>query len=217
MAPRHPWSTGLVAVALLALVLGGCGISSDGEPREISRQQLPAELIDPDSTDTTLPLEDGSSNRVVTLYLVETDEAGTERLIGVRRAVPVPDDDDDVPAAVARALIAASPERLGRTDLVNALPPDAEVLSAEIDDDGVLLLDLSELGSVESALQRLAVAQLVFTLTEASPRIQAVRFTVDGEPVAVPVEDGVAAPGTPVRPSDDPSLQPDSAAIRPAD
>ena len=73
----------------------------------------------------------------------------------------------------------------------------------------VVDLDLTNLGTVESSLQRLAVAQLVFTLTELrSPAIDGVRFSVDGTPVAVPVENGVAPPGAVVGRDQELSLVP---------
>ena len=86
--------------------------------------------------------------------------------MAVRREVAVPEDTADLPRVVAEALIAAGPDELGRADLVNALPSDVQVRSAVVGDDGVLDLDLTNLGNVESSLQRLAVAQLVFTLTD---------------------------------------------------
>jgi spore germination protein GerM len=87
------------------------------------------------------------------------------------------------------------------------VPSDVQVRSTELGDDGVLDLDLTNLGKVESALQRLAVAQIVFTLTQlVDPGIDAVRFSVDGTEVAVPIENGVAPAGTPVTRDDEPSF-----------
>jgi spore germination protein GerM len=199
------------AVAVLALVTAGslalaaCGIPTDSKPREISRDALPPELIDPSAE----PVPSDDELQFVTLYLVNADEREGESLVTVRRAAPVPTDPAEVPRAVVEALIGASPDLLGRTDLVNALPSDVQVRSAVLGDDGVLDLDLTNLGMVESALQRLAVAQLIFTLTALDdPVVRAVRFSVDGQEVAVPIEGGVAAPGTAVTRADEPSLLP---------
>lgn len=205
---NRPTRRGAAALALVVLgggALGACGIPTDGQPREISRDALPPELIDPSAE----PVESDDALQFVTLYLVSTDEREGESLVAVRRAVPMPTDPAEVPRALTDALIGASPDQIGRTDLVNALPSDVQVRSAVLGDDGVLDLDLTNLGNVESALQRLAVAQLIFTLTELSdPRVRAVRFSVDGAEVAVPIENGVAAPGTAVTRADDPSLLP---------
>jgi spore germination protein GerM len=193
------------AAVAVAVLLGACGIPEDGEPREISREALPPELIDP-SAQTSVPSDDELG--FVTLYLVRADEGGDDGLVAVRRAVPVPTDPAELPRAVVDALIVASPEELGRTDLVNAVPSDVQVRSAVVGEDGVLDLDLTNLGNVESSLQRLAVAQIIFTLTDLDdPRIRAIRFSVDGEEVAVPVADGVAQPGTPVSRSDEVGLR----------
>jgi len=196
----------LLAVLLLVLaVVAGCGIPEDSKPREISREALPPELIDPASTDTTVPSD--TATRIVTLYLVQGDDTAGDALVAVRRQVVSPVDNADLPAVVATALISVSPEQLGRADAVNAIPSDVRVRSAVLGADGVLDLDLTNLGNVESSLQRLAVAQLVFTLTDLSvPQVGAVRFSIDGKEVAVPLEGGVAPAGTPVGRDDEPSL-----------
>jgi spore germination protein GerM len=191
-------------VASLA-VLAGCGIPDDSKPREISREALPPELIDPSSTDTSVPND--AATRFVTLYLVQGDDTAGDALVAVRREVAVPAETADLPRVVAEALIAAGPDELGRADLVNALPSDVQVRSAVVGDDGVLDIDLTNLGNVESSLQRLAVAQLVFTLTDLTvPQVSAVRFSIDGQEVAVPLEGGVAPAGTPVSRNDEPPL-----------
>ncbi len=206
MSPRPSRRRAAAAVALVtlgSLALAACGIPTDGKPREISRDALPPELIDPNAQQA--PSQDGL--QFVTLYLVNADEREGESLVAVQRAAPMPTDAADVPRAVVDALIDASPDQLGRTDLVNALPSDVQVRSAVLGDDGVLDLDLSNLGNVQSALQRLAVAQLIFTLTALDdPVVRGVRFSVDGKEVAVPIEGGVAPPGAVVTRADEPSL-----------
>jgi spore germination protein GerM len=195
----------LAVVTVGSLAVAACGIPTDGKPREISRDALPPELIDLSAE----PAPSDDDLQFVTLYLVNADEREGESLVAVQRAAPVPTDRAEVPRAIVDALIGASPDQLGRTDLVNALPSDVRVRSAVLGDDGVLDLDLTNLGNVESALQRLAVAQLIFTLTALDdPVVRAVRFSVDGQEVAVPIEGGVAAPGTAVARSDEPSLLP---------
>ena len=195
------------ALGLLVVTGGvaGCGIPEDSKPREISREALPPELIDP-TADAGTSSDDQLG--FVTLYLVKADDTGEEALVAVRRAVPVPTDTQDLPRAITEALIVASPEEIGRTDLVNAVPSDVQVRSAVVGDDGVLALDLTNLGNVENALQRLAVAQIIFTLTDLDdPPVRAIRFSIDGEEVAVPVEGGVARPGTAVSRADERSLE----------
>jgi spore germination protein GerM len=193
------------AAVLVGSLLTACGIPEDSTPREISREALPPELID-QSAETSVPGDEQLG--FVTLYLVRADDSGDEGLVAVRRAVPVPADRAELPRAIVDALIVASPEEIGRTDLVNAVPSDVQVRSAVVDEDGVLELDLTNLGNVESSLQRLAVAQIIFTLTDLDdPAIRAIRFSVDGEEVAVPIEDGVAEPGAAVGRNDEGNLR----------
>jgi len=194
-----------VAVLTATTTFVACGIPGDSAPREISRDALPPELIE--ATGDTLPADRGALE-LVTLYLVDANErGGGESLVAVQRAAPMPSDPGEVPRAIIEALITASPEALGRTDLVNPVPSDVQVRSAVLGADGVLDLDLTNLGNVESGLQRLAVAQIVFTLTELDdPRVRGIRFSVDGKEVAVPTERGVVEPGRPVTRTDEAGL-----------
>lgn len=192
-------------MALLLVALSACGIPQDAEPREISRDALPPELVDPASTQATL---DGDADtRMVNFYLIRSGPNGMDDLVPVRSQIERPTTGTDLPGAVVAALVALRPADVDQGDLINALSTTIEVRSAVVNEDGVLDLDLSDLGEAEGAMQRLAVAQLVFTLADlAVPRIDGVRFSVDGDEVAVPMGTKVIPAGTPVRPGDDPSL-----------
>lgn len=195
----------IVALGLMVIALAGCGIPLDAEPREISRDALPPELVDTASTQATVAGD--AETRMVTFYMVRSDENGMDALVPIRTDISRPTASADLPKAVVEALVATRPSDLGQADLVNALSRDIQVRSAVVGDDGVLDLDLTDLETTEIAMQRLAIAQLVFTLTDlAVPQIDAVRFSVDGREVAVPVEGKVIPAGTPVRPGDEPSL-----------
>jgi len=200
--PSRRWLAALLLPGLVALA--SCTIPGDSKPREISGEALPPELVDPASTDTSLPA--ATASRI--FFLVQGDDRDGEALVAVRLEVALPPDLREIPQAVAQALIAADPQRMGRPELVNAMPSGAQVRSAELDDDNVLDLDLTNLGNVGSELTRRAVAQLVFTLTELTvPKIDAVRFSVDGTPVSVPIEGGMASAGASVDRRDDPSIR----------
>jgi hypothetical protein len=192
----------LLAAVTAVLVLAGCGIAADDSAREIPRDALP-ETLQNETTSTTSP---SGTTRNESLFLVRSGTPeGVETLDRVFASIDAPQDPADLPAAVVRALVDARPDVLQRSDLINAVPPGLEVLRSERVGDGVLELDLDDLDTVEGSLQRLAVAQLVFTLTELEG-ITAVRFFEDGQPVAVPIEQGTSPAGTPVRRTDDPSL-----------
>ena len=193
-------TAGLTALALLA----GCGIASDDSARDIPENALPEALQN--ETTTTTVSDDPERTSVEKLFLVQTSSDGsTEVLAEVFVEIETPEGPSGLPAALVRALADARPTELGFPSLTNSVPPGLEVVRADLGTDGVLELDVSELDSVEGAGQRLAVAQIVFTLTELDG-VNAVRFFEDGQPVAVPIENGTAPAGTAVRRSDDPSL-----------
>lgn len=185
----------LVAGVSLAAATG-CGIPADDEPRAIPAEAVPEQARRGDTTSTNPP---STSSQLEQLYLVrtgETGQAGGERLQPLSVPIPIPADPDDLPRAVVDALIELDPAATGQTGLVNSVPTETEVLSAELGDDGVLDLDLANLEDVESAQLRLAVAQIVFSATgiTALP-VRGVRFAIEGEPAAVPTEGGTSGTG----------------------
>lgn len=204
-AARHPIR--LVALACVSAVLvAACGIPTDESAHEIPIQTLGS--INPTPA-TTAPGSDTSSQEV--LYLVRTGDpatSGSERLEAVLVDVPSTDDASKLPRAVIERLISITPADTGQTGVVNALPASARVLSVRVGDDRVLDLDMSGLATVESALQRLAVAQIVFTVTGlTTENIIGVRFSLDGTRVAVPVEEGTKDAGEIVTRNDYPKLR----------
>ena len=203
-ASRRP-SALLGVLLVLVAVLASCGIPQDAEPREISRDDLPPELVDQTATQSTL--DGDADSRTVTLYLVRGGER-TSELVAVPFEIPRTTN-ADMPRAVVEVLLSASPASLGQPDLVNPLSMTTDGVRSATLEDTVVDLDLDGLNGSGSA-QRLAVAQLVFTLAELMvPRVEGVRFSVNGSQVSVPVERGTVDAGVPVRPTDDPGLAPD--------
>ena len=201
---RRPRALLGVLLALVA-VLASCGIPQDAQPREISRDDLPPELVDQTATQSTL--DGDADSRTVTLFLVRGGER-TSELVAVPFEIPRTTN-ADMPRAVVEVLVSASPASLGQPDLVNPLSTTTDGVRRATLEDTVVDLDLDGLNGSGSA-QRLAVAQLVFTLTEMMiPKVEGVRFSVNGTQVSVPVERGTVDAGVPVRPTDDPALAPD--------
>ena len=191
-----------VAVVVGLVGLAGCGIPSDGKARPIDREALPAQLVGTPTTTT----QSGPSalNQNATLYLVTTAN-DTERLVPVSAEIANVTDQADLPRMVIEQLIAQQPKASGgSSDVTNAIPPTVTVLSATVNDH-VLDLDLSDLSSVELTRQRLAAAQIVFTATELAG-VDAVRFWIDGQPGAVPLDDQASTAGQAVSRSNYPSL-----------
>jgi len=202
----HALAAGTV-LAAVAAGLAACGVPSDDKPREISREALGSPLKDRIPTTSTSGVASNVTH-AETGYLVRSSEAGdSDRLEAVPIDVANPAEQGDLVRLVIERLIALKPDQLGLSGLVNAVPSDTEVRSAVVGADGVLELDLANLGNIESSRQRLAVAQLVFTATGIeSQGVRAVRFLIDGQPSAVPTETGTAAAGSAVSRSDYPKL-----------
>jgi len=202
--------TAVLVVTTMA-VLVGCGVPSDDKPREISRDALGPPLKDRTLTTAAAGGAPGTPTHAETGYLVHTsdvsDTGDTERLEAVPIDVANPTEQGNLVTLVIERLIALTPDQLGLTGLVNAVPSDTKVRSATVTPDGVLQLDLANLGNIESSLQRLAVAQLVFTATGIeSEGIRSVVFSIDGQPTAVPTETGTATAGTAVSRADYPKF-----------
>jgi spore germination protein GerM len=205
---RGPWAVPARAAAVVALVLAtglglaGCGIPSDDHARPIDRDALPPQLVA--APTTTTPLGPSALNQKATLYLVSMT-GDTEKLVPISADIVNVVDPSDLPRQVIEQLIAQQPKDGGAgTDQTNAIPSTVSVISASIND-GVLELDLSDLSSVELTRQRLAAAQIVFTATEL-PGVHAVRFSIDGQPGAVPLDDQASTAGQAISRSDYPSL-----------
>ena len=191
-----------VAVVVGLVGLAGCGIPSDGKARPIDREALPAQLVG--TPTTTTPSGPSALNQNATLYLVTTAN-DTERLVPISAEIANVTDQADLPRLVIEQLIAQQPKASGgSSDVTNAIPPTVTVLSATVNDH-VLDLDLSDLSSVELTRQRLAAAQIVFTATELAG-VDAVRFWIDGQPGAVPLDDQASTAGQAVSRSNYPSL-----------
>ncbi len=191
-----------LAAALLVLVaVAGCGIPTEATARPIDRNVLDQALVE-QSTTTTAPTDTGGLNRTAILFLVSSNGDNGE-LLAARR-VPILNvvDVAGYPRQVIEQLIAEQSD--GSSDLTNAIPPGTRVLNAT-KDGRVLDLDLSDLGRVESSRQRLAAAQIVYTAT-AIDGIGGVRFSIDGELAAVPLDDRAADVGQIISRGDYPNM-----------
>jgi spore germination protein GerM len=187
-----------VLVIVLALTLIGCAVEGDGQFSPIARSEIPFGLADaatttaPTTTTTTIVVTDDDNTvmeEVVDLYYL----LGS-RLFRVQTTVVSPATPDQV-LTFLHSNSLSGPSYVG---LRSALPTTFEATItvnrgvAEVDAGG------SFLRSIAPSDQRLAVAQLVATLTS-RPGIGQVVFAVDGEQIAVPRGRGDVVPaGTPV-------------------
>jgi spore germination protein GerM len=166
-----------VIVALVALV--ACGGTSG--PVEIPQEELPFPVARAPG-----PVETPGPARTFTVYFTRGD-----RLIGARRAVKVA----DAPSAEAalRALLQGPSPREVEQGVETQLPAAVRLLDLRIGPTSTHV-DLSAEFQEPSPPELIAlrVAQVVWTLTE-FPGITAVRFSIDGEEIAVITAAGTAA------------------------
>lgn len=179
------------ASALIGLALVGC--SGPQGAVEVPPERLPFSLERTPTPSLTSPAE-----RLVTIYLVRDG-----RLVPVPRLVA-----GGLPAAEAsvRALLLGPSARERASGVETAVPAATQLVGLSVSGD-VVEVDLSaEFQSpAEPQVVLTRVAQVVWTLA-VSPGAS-VRFSVDGVPIDVPIDDG-SAPDRPVDPSDFASVGP---------
>jgi spore germination protein GerM len=174
-------------VALLVL-LAGCGVSADREPRAIDPGDLPADLLDPTpSSSTTL----AGSTTAVTVYLLSRTGDET-RLVAVRRKV---EDANSAGDRISALLAPVSKEEQG-DGLMSSIPSDTVLLDTDqIEANHELVVDLSgALFDVQGKELANAFAQIVWTVSEMAG-IDQVRFRVDGEEYRAPNAEGIEQQG----------------------
>lgn len=179
----------------LCIVLASCAVPRSGAVDEISSSDIPFGLNSPETSapipPTTVVLTSpltGSTFEQADLYFV--DGSSLER---VRLEIPSPTDLQSVFAA----LVAGLPDP-AHTKVKTLLPTDfVAVIEVE---GGVANVNAKRvyLDSIKPTEQRLAIAQIVLTLTS-QPGIGQVTFSVGGKAIGVPRGRGdIAGAGTPV-------------------
>ena len=179
-----------VAAALILGITVGCGPRPQRDASPL--RGVPAELTAPTTTSTTSttlappPETTPVASSPVTLYLILDDH-----LIQTTHDLPNDSTDQD---ALDELLDLSADTTLGpavRTALPRGLTASVMVERglAIVDTDASLLTDISPLD------QRLAIGQIVLTLTS-RPGIGQVSFFVDGKPQSVPRGGGDLAPAS---------------------
>jgi hypothetical protein len=159
------------ALAFLALLAGGCGVSPDDEPRALDPATAPFNAFESPRA------EEPQGPGRVALYFVRND-----RVVFTSRAV---ERSTSIEELLDLLLDGPTPEQVDRgTD--TRLPAGLTVEDVEVVN-GVAVVTLGNVGT--QATQPLGYAQIVATLT-APGRAQAVRFRADGVDLQVPRGDG---------------------------
>jgi spore germination protein GerM len=185
--------TGLSRTLWLVIACASCAIPAGGDFQAIPDSEVPYELSSPRTTlapsaVTTLPGSDTSTEAIDAYFI------SNSRVLKIVRLVAAPAGPDQALATLS-ALDTQDPTLAG---LRTAIP---KTFSATVSvERGVASVDSTRglLDTLSPLDQRLAVAQIVLTLTS-RPGIGQVLFSVDGVPTGVPRGRGdLAGPLTPV-------------------
>lgn len=176
----------VLAALMLVLVAGACGVPTGN--RAESLDEVPFGLLEseaPEPAETVVPPEGPE----VQIYLVD---ATGERLAPVGRRLAGP----DAPLSSIIDSLLNGPNRAERQQgLTTAFADDGAVTRVDLVG-GVASVDLSQQFTLlDGPTQRLAIAQLVLTLTS-RPGVGRVSFTLDGQPIDIPRGDGTLAAGS---------------------
>jgi Sporulation and spore germination len=168
-----------VLVGCAALLIGAsaaCGATTQDDAERVPPGDVPFRLLAPGSPPSTSPSP--SSTPGTFLYFLAGDVL-----------VPVERDRSGLTPLEVLVLLVRGPTADDDSELRTAIPPGAVIHDAHIDA-GTLIVDLGEsFLDAGGGDQHAAIAQIVFTAT-ARRGLDQVRFTVNGEPVAVPLPDG---------------------------
>jgi hypothetical protein len=165
----------LVIATVVAVLLGACGVQSDSEPRKIAAEDVPFDLLAPATSVGPSPGDEGVGRSV---WFVDNDGL----LARGMRALPTP----ITPEAVVTALLQGVTDAEANNGLRSNIATGTKLLGVEGPDNGRVTVNLSsDFLKVSRELQRLALAQVVFTLT-GLPNVDRVLFEFDGKPTQVP-------------------------------
>ncbi|MDA0297756.1 MAG: GerMN domain-containing protein [Actinobacteria bacterium] len=179
-------TTSLGRSMLLLVVLSSCAVPSSGSYQQIAPEDVPFGLNAPQTTipQTTTTAQAPISADSIAVAVSEPIDLffiSNSRIIKVQRNVASPAN----PAQALSSLVegpSTSPEFVGlRTALTTTFVASVDVIRgvAQVDATGVFL------GSLSGLDQKLAIAQIVLTLTS-RPGVGQVLFSVDGRLISVP-------------------------------
>ena len=193
-------SDSIRSVCILALALAACGVPEEGRFIPIGQSQVPDALMvttTTASTTTTVAVAPENTSTTVADVLYDSVElyfVSANRVVRSERRIVSP----ATPTQVLDTLLAGLDAQTESAGLRSALPRG---LTATIDvRRGVAKISSTApfLSELEPSDQRLAIAQLVLTLTR-RPGIGQVIFSVDGVDIQVPRGGGdLTAPGAAV-------------------
>lgn len=164
------------AIALALLLVAACGVQDDSGPRALAPEDVPFGLLDP-ATSVANPENAEGTTRAV--WFVDNDG---QLARGDRRIEPPVTVED-----IVRALLDGVSDAEAANGLRSNIASGTQLLGVDGPTAGLVTIDLSgEILTVSRELQRLAIAQVVFTAT-GLPNVDRVLFEFDGiGPAEVP-------------------------------
>ncbi len=176
------WSLALVLLFLLA----ACGVPTGDQAEPL--EDVPFGLLDPLASDPA-DAPASADGPAVQIYLI--DPSGL-LLVPVERRL---NEETATLSDVVGALLTGPTSAERGQGLTTALI-DRNAVGATDLVGGVASIDLTQQFTVlDGPTQRLAIAQMVFTLT-ARPGVGRVSFTLEGQPIDIPRGDGTLAQGS---------------------
>ena len=161
----------LVALALVALTVGACGVRGESSATKLDDIALPPEPVPEEASGT----QEGPTTIV---YFVQS-----EHLAPVERATQA------TLSNAVRGVLEGPRETESESGFRSAVPAGTSLLGVDLAE-GVATIDLSDdFQSVVGPEQVLALAQLVYAATEI-PGVTAVRFSIGGDPIDAARGDG---------------------------
>jgi len=180
----------LVVLVLAAFLPSACGVPSDESPQIIAFDDLGGALGDPSTTLLSTPTPEPSTELLTgaafvyfvdQINLLQPEQRDVVLLTNDQRALPI-----------LEALIAGpDEEERGILGLSTGLPNDIVVNSIDVNAAGLAIVDIAagQIEELRGENLRIALAQIVFTLTELSG-IESVRLRIDGEDRPLATGDG---------------------------
>ena len=165
----------------VALVLGSlanvvaCGVQNDNQPRPLTAQDVPFDLLAPATSVTETQSGEGIGRAV---WFVDNDGLLARGQRPLETPVTV--------QAILSALLQGVTDAEANNGLRSNIPSGTKLLRVQGPADGLVTVNFSgEFLTVSRELQRLALAQVVFTAT-GLPNVDRVLFEFDGKPAEVP-------------------------------
>ena len=180
---------------LVLFVAASCGVPTDSAPSVLARADLPADLVEGVVPTPAASDEDGLQFQI---WMVGPDNS----LVPVNRVITFS------PETVMQSLLDGTFPRERAQGITSAISRTTRLTDVTVNTDGVAFVDLAE-GSIISSRpdeQKLAFAQIVWSLTGLADSIERVQFSIGGEFISLPTDNGASIPGQAVDRSDFSSL-----------